>query len=272
MMRRAFLAATPLAFAACRTANGRRLTRNNPPLRQRLVYLNRDDPGTLDPALTFMNKQVNITRCLFEGLVSNDPTTLTPCAALATHYKWSANGRAITFYLRGSPNPEGIVLRGGEKWPAAKAARWSDGTAITAHDFVYSWRRVIDPQTAAPFASYLYPVKNAEAISAGSLSPNELGVEARDDFTFRIELRSLTPYFLGLTAAGVLAAVPRQSVEAVRSGDSGSSSSRPGVVGGGAFWLGEWRAPHFLVLRKNTRYFDGSPPFLEGLRFVHRSH
>src|SRR5215471_12822440 len=121
--RRTLLAASPLAFAACRRTRRKYFTSTKPPSRQRLVYLNRDEPYSLDPALTSMNKEVNITRCLFEGLTSNDQVTLAPRAALATHYEFRAGGTLLTFFLRGCRSPNGTALPGAENWPPGKPAR-----------------------------------------------------------------------------------------------------------------------------------------------------
>src|SRR5262249_60552094 len=101
--------------------------------------------------------------------------TLESRAAMASHCEFRARETLITFYLRGSVHPRGMPLPGAEQWAAGKPALWSDGSPVPAHDLVYSWRRFIDPRTAAPLATYVYPIKNAEAISGGgSLSPQPL--------------------------------------------------------------------------------------------------
>src|SRR4029450_244932 len=124
---------------------------------------------------------------LFEGLLTLHPTTNEPQAALATHYQADPAQTQFTFYLRGHARPAGIHLEGG---PARSApARWSDGRIITAHDFVYSWRRAVDPKTAAPWAYLLYCIRHAEEINAGRRPAGELAVEAVDDFTLRVAMR-----------------------------------------------------------------------------------
>ena len=213
--RRKVLSAGPLALAACgkhETAYFGKARRSS---RQRLVFLNRSEPASLDPALVSTNKEVNITRCLFDGLTRNDPHTLAPRAALATHYDSERGGKLLTFYLRGHHNPSGTELPGANASNSEQSARWSDGTAITADDFVYSWRRVVNPRTASPLASVLFHVKDAEDIYTGrTSSATHLAVEATDKFTLKVELRLPVPFFLNLAAAGVLAAVPRQAIEA----------------------------------------------------------
>ena len=221
--------------------------------------------SSLDPALITTSEEANITRCLFEGLTRRDPFTLAPRAALATHYESDAGGRLLTFYLRGSRNPKGVALgRSGESEPRFPAL-WSDGSPVTAHDFVYSWRRIIDPRTASPNAHFLLYVKHGRDISTGrSGTAKDLGVEAPEDFTLRVELDSPVPFFLNITAAGSLAAVPNQAIT------NATSSIQPGrTIVSGPFDLQEWRSYDRVVLRKNPTYYDAARTRLEEVSFVH---
>ena len=263
--------AGPLALAACGRGTGRYFGAPTPPSRQRLVFLNLSEPSSLDPALVSTSEEVNITRCLFEGLTRNDPLTLAPRAALATHYESDADGRLLTFYLRGHRNPRGVSLPGWEESDLRQPARWSDGSPVTAHDFVYSWRRVIDPRTASPYANFLFYVKDAEAIYTGTTArTKDLAVEAPDDFTLKVELHSPVPFFLNIAATGSLAAVPRQAIEAVRNRGFESSWAQPGrVVVSGPFDLQEWRSYDRVVLRKNPAYYDATRVRLEEVSFIH---
>ena len=79
-------------------------------------------------------------------------------------------------------------------------AMWSDGKPVTAHDFVFAWRNVVNPLTASEYASIMYPVKNAEAINKGEAPLTSLGIKALDDYTLEVELEAPTGYFLSLTA------------------------------------------------------------------------
>ena len=143
---------------------------------------------------------------LLDSLTALDPLTLQPAAALATHYEVDSRGTRYTFYLRGHPNPRGIRLPNTDylpqefsrehRAPADRSpARWSDGTSVTAHDFVYSWRRFVDPATGAWAAFYLAPLRNAEEIAKGLNSSDKLSVRAVDDFTFQFDLVAPMPSF-----------------------------------------------------------------------------
>src|SRR5690606_12034939 len=95
--------------------------------------------------------------------------------------RWEMEGTRARFWLR-------------------RNAMWSDGKPVTAHDFVFAWRQVVNPEVAAEYASIMYPVKNAEAINKGELPLEALGATAIDDYTLEVELESPTGYFLSLTS------------------------------------------------------------------------
>src|SRR5215467_1239413 len=206
--RRALLAAAPLALAACARAEEKYFGNTQPPKAQLFVTALDNDPPSLDPALS-SGLIDSLILSMFEGLTSLHPVTGAPMAALATHCETTADGQRYTFYLRGHPQPRGTRLpntgdlplefsRGRSAPPDALPARWSDGTTITAHDFVYSWRRVLDPAVAAELAYLFYPLRNAQKIGAGKLAPDRLGVRAHGDYTLEVDLDYPAPYFLEL--------------------------------------------------------------------------
>jgi hypothetical protein len=141
---------------------------------------------------------------------------------------------------------------------------------VTAHDFVYSWRRIVDPVAAAPNAYTLNAVSNAEAIQKGKLPPDSLGVKALDDFTLQIDLRPPIFNFLQLLASPVMAAVPRWTIEAARKwGRESSWTTRAYRYQRGGFTLRQRPFDKIIVveppllraaLRKsNPVVADGSP-------------
>lgn len=191
---------------------------------------NGEEPQTLDPHLAEGVPSSNILRDLFEGLTTTAPDgRIVP--GTARHWNISRDGLTYTFFL----DPDG---------------RWSNGEPVTAGDFVWSWRRAVDPATGASYSRMLSPIVNAEAILAGEMPPEALGVEALNDMTFQVELEDPTPYFLGLLTHSTSYPVHRESIE-----EHGDSHVRPGnLVSNGAFTLADWRVRSNIELVKNPHY------------------
>ena len=191
---------------------------------------NAEEPETLDPHLGEGVPTANVLRDLFEGLTTTAPDgRIIPGAAL--HWDISRDGLTYTFYLDPS-------------------AAWSNGEALTAEDFVWSWQRVVAPGTGASYGRMLAPVKNAESIFAGVAPPEQLGVSALNDRTFQVQLNHPTPYFLGLLTHPTTFPVHRASFER-----HGSAHVRPGnLVSNGAFILDDWQVRSRIELVPNPHY------------------
>lgn len=203
---------------------------------------NRGEPETLDPHRTANGWEVSIATELFMGLTSMGPGgELLP--GMASHWDVSEDGLTYTWRLR-----PGLM--------------WSDGQPFTAADFEYSFRRLFDPETASPFASLLYPIKNAKAVNTGSIPVSDLGVSATDDLTLVMELEHPAPYLPQILSHRGLPA-PRHVVEA-----AGSQWARPGtLVGNGAFMLDEWVPQTHVRLVRNPSFFDAKSVQLDALYF-----
>ena len=246
-----------------------------------MVHSNGEEPSSLDPALSIGGGSDAVVAALLDSLIGFSPLTHQPAAALATHYTVNSQGTQYTFFLRGHPMPGGIRLpntdslpwefsRGRKAPPDRTPARWSDGTPVTAHDFVYSWRRIVDPQTAAPIGGfYLACLGNAEDIIKGAKPPNTLAIRALDEFTFQVELTAPTPSFLRVLWQSSLAAAPRQSIEAARRRGRESSWTMPGTyVSSGPFLLREWKAHDRVVLTRNPYYWEAQCVAIEEIVFL----
>lgn len=145
---------------------------------------------------------------------------------------------------------------------------WSNGEQVTAHDFVYGWQRAIDPQTASEYAfmiSDIAQVKNATAIQAGQMEPNQLGVRAVDDFTFEVELQVPVSYFDQLLYFCTFYPANKKFVE--QCGDKFATSPET-CLSNGAFILTEMGSDgKSLTYIKNTAYYDASKIKLGGIHY-----
>jgi oligopeptide transport system substrate-binding protein len=135
------------------------------------------------------------------------------------------------------------------------AARWSDGRPVTAHDFVFAWRTVVDPGNASEYAFILYPVKNAEAVNQGKLPPSALGVRAADDRTLVVELERPCAFFLSLTAFKTYQPV-REDFHRARPGRYAATAAD--LLSNGPFVLTRWVHGASLTLERNPRYWDAA--------------
>lgn len=202
------------------------------------VVLNRGnaggDPFSLDPVNTQGTWENNIVGDMLEGLATEDVNgDIIPGAAES--WVVSPDGLTWTFTMR-------------------KGAVWSDGTPVTSDDFVYSWRRLEDPNTAAQYASILYVVKNAEAANAGKMPLDQLGVAAPDPGTLVVTLEHPAPYLDGLVAHQATFPVPKWQIE--KFGKDWIKADN--YVSNGAFMLVEWRVQEYVRLKKNPRYYDAA--------------
>ena len=129
---------------------------------------------------------------------------------------------------------------------------WSDGEPVTAGDFVFAFRRLLDPATASSYAYYLYPVLNAQAVNSGRMPLAELGVEAPDDLTFVVHLEYQAPFLAEFMTHAVTAPVPRHVVERL-----GNSWTRPeNYVGNGPYRLVGWTPNDHVTAVKNPLFYD----------------
>ncbi len=200
------------------------------------------EPGSLDPALLQTEPEDHILGDLMVGLMTM-AADASPIPGMAERWTTSPDGLTWTFHLR--------------------EAQWSDGVALTAEDFVFAWRRMVTPATAAPYASLLYLVRNAEAINTGKLAPEALGVRAPDPRTFEITLAHPAPYLLEMLTHASTYAHPRHVVEA--KGKSWASAGN--YVSNGPYLLKEWVPHEHITITKNPRFYDAVNVALETVVF-----
>jgi oligopeptide transport system substrate-binding protein len=207
---------------------------NGPALAKDAATLTRGnaEPDTLDPHKMKLLAEFAILRDIFEGLTKSDAEGKIVGASAQS---WDVNdeGTIFTFHLR--PN-----------------LKWSDGTPLTADDFVAGYQRLFDPATAAQSAAFLYTIKNGQQVNAGKASLEELGVSAPDDQTVIIELTGPNPAFPALIISGYTAPFPRHAFQAF-----GQAWAKPeNLISNGAFKLTQW-IPHTSIrLNRNPHYHD----------------
>ncbi|WP_243108643.1 peptide ABC transporter substrate-binding protein [Clostridium rectalis] len=142
---------------------------------------------------------------------------------------------------------------------------WSDGKKVTAKDYEYAWKRLINPDTKASYASFLFPVKNAENYYGGKAKIEDVGIKAVDDKTLKVELEAPTPYFLGLVSFPALSPLRQDIVEKL--GDKyGSDPSQ--MVFNGPFVVGKWQRGAKMELKKNDKYWDAKNIQLSNVNLV----
>ncbi len=198
------------------------------------------EPDSLDPHLTTSGYAMNIIFEMFIGLTTVDvDVNVVPGAAES--WTLSEDGKTYVFTLR-----EGMV--------------WSDGTPVTAGDFEYAFKRMMDPATAARGAPMLYMIENARQVNSGQMPVDDLAVTSLDDRTLQIKLESPTPFFLELIVHRCFP-VPRWAIE-----QHGREWTRPeNIVVNGAFTLKEWVPQTSLTVVRNPTFFDAENVALDAV-------
>lgn len=197
---------------------------------QTLNRAGRGEPGSLDPHKASTQYEQALVLDLFEGLLVFDANGQ-PVPGIADSWAVSPDNRRYVFNLR--PN-----------------LTWSDGAPLTPEQVAASFRRLLDPKTAAPAAAQMYAIKNARAVNTGKMEGSALGVTAAAG-TVAIELEAPVPYLPSLLAAAFAVVVPPQAF------NNPDGWTRPGVmVGNGAFTLEGWEPQSQITLEKNAHYRD----------------
>ena len=209
------------------------------------------EPATLDPTLATDSVSLCMIQQLFSGLVELQPD-MDIVPDVARGWEVLEGGRKYVFRLR-------------------EDVRWSDGRPVTAGDFEYAWKRVLDPATSSLNAELLDVVKGARAFHQGMVStPDSVGVRALDDLTLVVELEGPTGYFLNLLAYFPTFPVPRHVVE-----QHGAAWTQAGnIVTNGPFRLEDLKPNQSFTLSRNPSYhgrFGGNVQHVEGCLLRDRS-
>ncbi|WIH88067.1 peptide ABC transporter substrate-binding protein [Brachyspira pilosicoli] len=145
-------------------------------------------------------------------------------------------------------------------------AKWNDGKKLTADDFVYSYRRVVDPKTASPIAYLMYYIKNAKDINIGKKQIDTLGVTAIDENTLTIELENPTLYFEDILASGGCYVAVREDI-INKYGDNWTWNPES-YIGNGAYKMTERKPDELIAFELNTNYWDYKNQVAKKINFV----
>lgn len=200
------------------------------------------EPDTLDPHKAQGQWEYNIIGDMFVGLMTEDIAG-NPAFGAAESYSASEDGLTYRFNIRDH--------------------KWSDGVPVTAHDFVFSFRRIADPKFAAQYVSILYPIKNMEAAASGKVPIDQIGVRAIGDKTLEMQFHFQVPYIAQLLTHFAAFGVPRHVVE--RHGDAWLLPEN--IVVNGPYTLKEWRPNDHVQLVKNPQFFDAANVKIERVFF-----
>ncbi|MGX9135923.1 peptide ABC transporter substrate-binding protein [Rummeliibacillus sp. JY-2-4R] len=231
-----FVSILMLSLAAC-TANSdagkEKDATSDGGKKEKVLRLNNSvEPSSFDPSVAFDAVAWAPLNNLMEGLVRlNDKDQPEP--ATAEKIDVSDDGLTYTFTLRDN-------------------AKWSNGDQVTAADFVYGWKHMLDPKTASPAAFLAYVIKGAESYNTGKGKPEDIGIEAKDDKTFVVTLNAPTEAFLNIISNPSFFPVN----EKVATENPKWFAEADSFVGNGPFKLESWEHDSKMVFAKNDQYWD----------------
>ncbi|SDZ32051.1 peptide ABC transporter substrate-binding protein [Bacillus sp. 166amftsu] len=198
---------------------------------------------TMDTARATDTDSGQAMRNVFEGLYNLGEGNK-PVPGVAKSHEVSPDKTKYTFHLRNS--------------------KWSNGTPVTANDFVFAWQRAVDPATASEYAFLFFDIKNAKKINSKELPADQLGVKAINDHIFEVELERPVPYFISLTAFPTFLPI---NEEFFKSQGNKYALEDNKLIYNGAFTLSDWKHEQSYKFKKNTNYWDKNNVKLEEINF-----
>lgn len=201
------------------------------------------DATTLDPQNCYDDGSYFVLNNVNEGLVKGYGGEIHP--GIAESWDISDDGMVYTFHLRD--------------------AKWSDGTPLTAHDFVYSAKRILNPETAFEQAATYYNFKNGEKYHLGDCTFEEVGIKALDERTLECTLEDPTAVFLHALASYAMGPVKQEACEAAGEEYGAEADS---IVTSGPFTVTEWLHESKITLKKNEHYWDADNIHIDEIQFI----
>ena len=213
---------------------------------QRITITLAAEPPNLNSMETMDQTSGFVLAHVMEGLLQYDAQgRLAPGVA----ERWELRADGATFWLR-------------------RDAKWSDGKSVTAHDFVFAWKRIVTPATSSHYAGILFPIKNAQRINRGELPPETMGVRATNDYQLDVSFERPCPYFLGLTAYFIYDPVRE---DFFRSRGQRYAADADDMLYNGAFTVSRWVHGAQMTLTKNPHYWNRDAVSLQTIDIAHMS-
>ncbi|MFJ5771851.1 peptide ABC transporter substrate-binding protein [Psychrobacillus sp. NPDC093180] len=216
---------------------------NKGDIKQEIVVNAMTEPPAIDPAKATDTTSGWVLDHIFEGLYTRDKEGK-PVLGVAKDVKVSDDGATYTFTLRDD-------------------AKWSDGSQVTAGDFEYAWKRVLNPETGSAFSFYLYYIKGAEEYNKGNGTAENVGVTAVNDTTLEVQLNSPLAYFDSLLTLWTFYPVQQKLVE----DNTEWAAEANTYVSNGPYKMTEWKHESNVVLEKNNEYYDKDVVKLDKVTF-----
>jgi oligopeptide transport system substrate-binding protein len=214
-----------------------------PAMAATLARGNGAEPESLDPHFAGTQAEDNIVGDLMVGLLTLDAAAR-PVPGMAERWEVSKDGLTWTFHLR--------------------RASWSDGAPVTADDFAFAFRRLLNPRTGSRYAYNLWIIRNAQAVSGGKAPENWLGIAVPKPGTLVLTLEHPAPYLPELLSHISASPVPRHVVDKL-----GAAWSRPGnYVSNGPYRLQAWAPNDRITLAKNPRFFDAAKVAIDTVEYL----
>ncbi len=212
---------------------------------EKILRLNNDEePTSLNPSIGFDALSWEPLNNLMEGLTRLDEDSVVG-PGVAEEWEVSDDGLTYTFYLR-------------------EDANWSNGDPVTAEDFVYAWKYMLDPETASEAAFLAYFIKGGEAFNSGEGSADDVAVSAIDEKTLEVVLESPTGFFLDLLTNPAFFPINHKVAEENPEWHSEADT----FVANGPFMLESWEHDKEMVFAKNAEYWDAANVKLDKVHFA----
>ncbi|RIN32082.1 peptide ABC transporter substrate-binding protein [Staphylococcus succinus] len=203
------------------------------------------DISSLDTALVTDTVSFDVFNQIYEGLYTLDKNDKAQPGVAKDMPKKSNGGKTLTIKLR-------------------KDAKWSNGDPVTAQNFEYAWKRVVNPKTASEYAYIMYDLKNAEAINTGKKDIDKLGVKAVNDHTLKVELNKPIPYISELLAFATF--MPQNEKVVNKYGEQYGTTAEKSIYNG-PFKVEDWKVEDKIQLAKNKDYWDKKKVHLDRVNY-----